>query len=59
MTMPDLGPQRPYEASETRELGEQSKSSSGTAPMSGRTFIIALVAIAAVIAIAAALLTNQ
>ncbi|MGE0869881.1 MAG: hypothetical protein AB7P03_15050 [Kofleriaceae bacterium] len=59
MTMPDLGPERPYDASETRQLGERGRTTPGTTPMSGRTFIIALVLVAAVIAIAVAALTHS
>ena len=57
MTRPDFGAERPEEASETRRLGERSRTrSSEPMPMSGTRFVIALVVIAALIAAAAVLL---
>lgn len=52
MTMMDLGPERPGQPSETRQMGEQGRAQThqGEVKVSGRQFVIALVIIAAVIA---------
>lgn len=49
MTVPDLGPERPGAASETRQMGERSRTEAGQPNVSGRSFLIALVVIAAAI----------
>jgi hypothetical protein len=59
MTMPDLGPERPGQPSETRELVQHrhtEPSQSLSTVMAGRSFWIALLVIAAAIAVFALLL---
>lgn len=56
MTMPDLGPERPGQASDTRQMVERGRTESGAAEVSGRAFAIALLAIAVVIVALALLL---
>ena len=56
MTVPDLGPERPGHASETREMVERMRTESGGATVSGRSFWIAFAVIAVVIALFALLL---
>lgn len=46
MTLPDLGPERPGEATETRQMVERGRTESG-AEISGKAFLIALLVIAA------------
>jgi hypothetical protein len=60
MTMIDLGPERPGQPSETRQMGEQGRAEThqGDVNVSGRQFVIALVVIAAAIAVFAFLLTR-
>lgn len=60
MTMIDLGPERPGQPSETRQMGEQgrAKTHREEVNVSGRQFVIALVIISAVIAVFAFLLTR-
>lgn len=60
MTMIDLGPERPGQPSETRQMGEQgrAKTHQEEVNVSGRQFVIALVIISAVIAVFAFLLTR-
>jgi hypothetical protein len=41
MTMPDLGPERPGQPSETRQMGERSRTETGT-EISTPAFLIAL-----------------
>jgi len=50
MTMPDLGSERPGEATETRQWADRSRTESG-ANVSDRKFLIALAVIVVVIAI--------
>jgi hypothetical protein len=50
MTMPDLGAERPGQASETRQMVERGRTQTG-ADVSGRAFAIALVMILLVIAL--------
>lgn len=54
MTMPDLGPERPGQPSETREMVERGRTETG-ANVSGRAFVLALVLVVAVIAALAVL----
>lgn len=51
MTMIDLGPERPGQPSDTRQMGEYGRAATEDFHVSGRTFWIALVVIAALIAI--------
>jgi len=52
MTLPDLGPERPGEATETRQMVERGRTETG-AEISGKAFLIALISIAlAIIGIA-------
>lgn len=50
MTMLDLGPERPGQPSDTRQMGEYGRAETEQIHLSGRTFWIALVVIAALIA---------
>jgi hypothetical protein len=55
MTMMDLGPERPGQPSDTRQMGEYGRATTEEQiHVSGRTFWIALVVIAALIAVYAA-----
>jgi anti-sigma-K factor RskA len=59
MTMPDLGPERPGAASDTREMTERAHTQPGASTqqlMHGRTFWIALAVVAAAVALFALLL---
>ncbi|MGE0401774.1 MAG: hypothetical protein AB7T06_34045 [Kofleriaceae bacterium] len=60
MTMIDLGPERPGQPSETRQMGEQGRAEThqGDVNVSGRQFVIALVIISAAIAMFAYLLSR-
>jgi hypothetical protein len=60
MTMMDLGPERPGQPSETRQMGEQgrAKTHQEEVNVSGRNFVIALVIVAAAIAVFAYLLSR-
>lgn len=51
MTMMDLGPERPGQPSDTRQMGEYGRAETEQIHVSGRTFWIALVVIAALIAV--------
>jgi hypothetical protein len=51
MTMMDLGPERPGNPSETRQLGEFGRAATDHYTVSGKTFWIALVVIAALIVV--------
>ena len=55
MTMPDLGPERPGQASKTRQLVERGRTDTGD-EVSNRTFFIALAVIVALVAALALLL---
>lgn len=44
MTLPDLGPERPGHASETRQMVERARTETGH-PMRGRSFVIAMIVI--------------
>lgn len=52
--MPDLGPERPGQASETRQMVERGRTETG-AEVSGRAFVIALMLIVVAIAVFALL----
>lgn len=58
MTMIDLGPERPGQASETRQMGEQGRAQThkGEVDVSGRQFWIAFAIIVVAIAVFAFLL---
>lgn len=58
--MIDLGPERPGQASDTRQMGEQDRAEThqGDVNVSGRQFVIALVIIAAAIAAFAYILSR-
>jgi len=60
MTMIDLGPERPGQASETRQMGDKGRAEThqGDVNVSGRQFVIWLVVIAAGIAVFAYFLTR-
>jgi len=59
MTMPDLGPERPGAPSDTREMATRAHTEPGASTqqlMTGRSFWIALVVVAAAVALFALLL---